>query len=199
MSSIRRQHGSTLITGLVMLVVLTLMVLSAINSGNSNLRIAGNMQTKEEAVAAGQQAIEGYISYNFTANPVASSVAIDINSDNTADYQVAVSQPACTSTVPIPVPQLNPFNPADSQCLLSSAPIGGIITASNTMATSSTSLCYQQNWDIQANVSSLSQNGAAVVLHQGVNLRVQAGTVCPQLKFYAAGFESRPCIRINEP
>lgn len=179
MSAIRRQRGSTLITGLVMLVVLTLMVLSAINSSNSNLRIAGNMQTKEEAVAAGQQAIEAYISYNFTANPIASSVNIDINSDNTSDYQVAVSQPACTSSVPIPVAQLNPFNPADSQCLLSSSPPGGIITASNTMATSSMSLCYQQNWDIQGNVSSLSQNGAAVVLHQGVNLRVPVGTVCP--------------------
>ncbi len=183
MSSLRRQRGSTLITGLVMLVVLTLMVLSAINSSNSNLRIAGNMQTKEEAVAAGQQAIEAYISYNFTANPIASSVGIDINSDNTSDYQVAVSAPACTSTVPIPVSQLNPFNPADSQCLLSSSPPGGqLVQAADGswhVPQQNTSLCFQQNWDIQANVSSLSQNGAAVALHQGVNLRVPIGTTCP--------------------
>jgi Tfp pilus assembly protein PilX len=44
-----RQNGVVLVIGLIMLVLLTLMVVSAINSGTANLRIAGNMQAQDEA------------------------------------------------------------------------------------------------------------------------------------------------------
>ena len=64
-----KQHGATLVTALVMLVVLTLLVLSAIRSSTTNLRIAGNMQMQGEIVEAAQQAAEQIISYNFPANP----------------------------------------------------------------------------------------------------------------------------------
>lgn len=53
-----RQTGSTLLISLIMLVLLTLFVLSAINLTNVNLRVSGNMQVQEEAEAAAQQAID---------------------------------------------------------------------------------------------------------------------------------------------
>ncbi len=62
MTTKNSQRGSTLVVGLVMLVVLTLLVISAIWSSNTNLRIAGNMQMQEEVRTAAQLAIEQEIS-----------------------------------------------------------------------------------------------------------------------------------------
>ena len=57
-NAVHRQHGTSLLLSLVMLVVLTLLVVSAIRMSNSNLKTVGNMQFKNEAAAAAQQAIE---------------------------------------------------------------------------------------------------------------------------------------------
>ena len=45
-----------------MLVLLTLFVLSAINSSTVNLRISSNTQMQDEARAAAQRALEAYVS-----------------------------------------------------------------------------------------------------------------------------------------
>lgn len=95
-----RQTGSTLLVSIIMLVLLTLFVLSAINSGIINLRIAGNTQAQDEARAAGQQAIEQFVgSYaNFYPTPASMpSTGYDINNDGTADYQVSIATAACKS------------------------------------------------------------------------------------------------------
>ena len=52
-----RQSGSTLLISLVLLVMLTLFVLTVINTTNINFRIAGNMKTLSEGQAASQKAI----------------------------------------------------------------------------------------------------------------------------------------------
>ncbi|MGH8830136.1 MAG: pilus assembly PilX family protein, partial [Polaromonas sp.] len=56
-----KQQGATLLVGMIMMVVLTLLVVFSLRSGNTNLRIAGNMQTQAEAAAATQQVIEQVI------------------------------------------------------------------------------------------------------------------------------------------
>jgi Tfp pilus assembly protein PilX len=91
-----KQRGVTLVVTLIMLVLLTLFAVSAINSGMINLRIAGNMQSQDEARAAGQVAIERYISsLNNFQPPVGRTFNVDINNDGTTDFAVAVSQPKC--------------------------------------------------------------------------------------------------------
>src|SRR5437016_5220957 len=94
-----RQAGATLLVSLVMLVLITLLAVSAINSGTINLRIAGNMQSRDEARAAAQQAIEQFISSyaNFYPTPptAATSYNIDIDNNGTNDYVVSVAKPAC--------------------------------------------------------------------------------------------------------
>jgi hypothetical protein len=103
-----KQTGLALVVGLIMLVVLTLLVLSAIHSGTVNLRIAGNMQSQDEARAVAQQAIEQFASdyRNFCTNlPPGACIppspggkpatGYDINNDGTSDYVVVVSKPVC--------------------------------------------------------------------------------------------------------
>ncbi len=56
------QRGMTLVVSLIMLVVITLFVLSAIRLSTANLRTVGNMQARNEAAAASQRAIEDLLS-----------------------------------------------------------------------------------------------------------------------------------------
>lgn len=175
----QKQRGATLITALVMLVALTLLVVSAIRSSNTNLRIAGNMQVSEEATAAAQQAIEQIISGNFTDNPASSVITVDINNNGTPDYTASVAQPACTGSVALMNANLDMSNANDVPCFSSStASNTGIFAASGTPATTGQSWCYAQQWDVQAQATSLTGTGAAVTTHQGVSLRVPAGTTC---------------------
>lgn len=170
MISKNRQHGVTLITALVMLVVLTLLVVSAMRSSNINLRIAGNMQMQEEAVAAAQQATEIILSTNFTTNPVASSVLVTIGQ---ATYTANVLQPTCSGSKPV----LNSEPNIPDECISSGAAQNTGIVFASAPAIGGTSWCYDQQWDVQANVADPS-TGASANMHQGVSLKVPAGTIC---------------------
>lgn len=172
-----KQKGVTLITALVMLVVLTLLVISAIRSSNSNLRIVGNMQLQEEAVAAAQQATEIVLSTNFTASPTA--INMRVNPMNPADvngagsYQVTGPVPTCMGSRPV----LNSDPNIPSECISSgTAQNTGIMFGSAPSATG-TSWCYDQQWDVSASVSD-PNTGANATVHQGVTLKVPAGTTC---------------------
>lgn len=89
------QRGITLIVGLIMLVLITLMVTTAFTLSNTNLKSVSNMQAKNEATAAASQVIEQILSSNFTNAPAAEQVNVDINADGTTDYVVEVATPTC--------------------------------------------------------------------------------------------------------
>lgn len=176
MSSKRRQQGATLFIALIMLVVLTLFAVTAINLSNTNLRIAGNMQARAEVEAAAQQAIEQVISSDFTTNPIAMSIDIDINNDGTKDYTATIPTPVCLSSKPLLNSDLDTSIEADLKCLSSSAAPSGPVGPGGPKSTAQ-SWCYKQQWDVQARVTD-SRTGASVNLHQGVFKRSPAGTTC---------------------
>lgn len=138
------ERGSTLFVGLVMLVVLTLLVISAIRSSSTDLRIAGNMQIQEEAKTAAQDAIDELITNNnFTiSDPVPRTVSV-----NGTNYTVTFGTLNCNSFTP--VSKSDPNLPAE--CL----------------GTAGTTYCYWASWDIPATVTDL-RTGASVTVHQGV-------------------------------
>ncbi|AQV92780.1 hypothetical protein BJN34_02600 [Cupriavidus necator] len=148
----RKEAGISLVVGLVMLVVLTLLVVSAVRMGSASLRIAGNHQTKSEATAAAQQAIEkivGSVTNFYT--PAAQSFDIDINNDGAADYTVTTSAPSCLQTVA-----------ADgySSDFAASAP-------------------QDTFWDIAAVATDKRGSGVSVTVHQGVKVRMDSTATCP--------------------
>ena len=58
----RGQRGISLVVGLIMLLLMTLLAISAFQASNVNLRIAGNMQVRQETLAAAQTATEQVLS-----------------------------------------------------------------------------------------------------------------------------------------
>lgn len=169
-----KQHGSTLIVALVMLMLLTLMAISAMNSTTSNIQVVGNAQFREEASAAAQQGIERVISSNFTVSPAASAIAVSFGA---ANYAASVAAPTCLSSIGLNNDALDPSDPNDAVCLSSgSATNTGIMNASGVVAAGQ-SWCYEQKWDIRATVDD-ANTGANTAVHQGVSMRVPAGTEC---------------------
>jgi Tfp pilus assembly protein PilV len=174
---LHKQYGSTLIVALVMLILLTLIAISAMNATTSSIQVVGNAQFREEANTAAQQAIEGVISSNFTTAPVAATVPVTVGA---ASYTVQVAVPTCTSSIAITNADLDVTKAADLPCIASGAASNtGIMSASGGGAVpTAQSWCYKQRWDIGATVND-ANTGTNAEVHQGVYLRVVAGTACP--------------------
>jgi Tfp pilus assembly protein PilX len=171
------QRGAALVVALIMLVVLTLFVLSVINMSTTNLRVAGNTQARNEALAATQQAIELVASRDFTVAPAATTVAVDINGDGSNDYTVAVDRPLCMNAVPIKTTELDVTLPGDVACFASSASTSAGVVGGTP---GGNSLCANTQWDVRATVSDTGGTGTqtTVTIHQGLGQRVALGTTC---------------------
>jgi Tfp pilus assembly protein PilX len=101
----QNQRGLTLFVAMIILVMITLLVVSAFRVSNTNLKIVGSMQGRQEAVASGQAAIEQVLSSSFfSENPAivaATPIEVDVNGDATADYTVTMARPRCVRTAPV--------------------------------------------------------------------------------------------------
>jgi hypothetical protein len=171
-----------MVVGLIMLVLMTLLAISAFQASNVNLRIAGNMQVRQETLTAAQTAIEEVLSspaFIDTSVPVAAKT-VDLNG---ASYTVNFTPaPTCKSIVDIPSEDLDPLIPDDFVCIPSGALPGsgsGIFLAGG--PPTPPSYCSNTRWALIANVAD-ANTGADTTLEQGVAVRVskaRALTSCP--------------------
>jgi Tfp pilus assembly protein PilX len=156
-----RERGAALVVGLIMLVLITLMLITALNLGTTNFRAMTNMQFRSEAVAAANAAIEQVISSPFTAAPAAESIDVDIDNDAATDYVVNVAVPQCIYAAPA-------FAAAPSSLSLPA-----------TMTVSST---WNTVWDIDASAADTANTGTAVRVRAGVRVLLtdaEKDVVCP--------------------
>lgn len=167
-SSPRAQRGVTLVVGLIMLVLITLVVSTAFMLSTTNLRSVGNMQFRDEAIALANKKIELVLSSPFTDDPAAAaeSIDMDINDDTIPDYSVSIANPTCIRAV---------------QEASTAAPssVTFIAPASN----------YRTVWDIDATVTdptdltvTSASAGTSIRVRQGVRkllTQSQCNAVCP--------------------
>lgn len=154
----KRQAGATLVVGLIMLVLITLVVITAYNLSSTNLKSVGNMQFRDEALAAANMALEQTMGTTFATAPTAATVEVDLNQDGNSDYTVAIAQPACISG------SLVTWSSSEEGGG-SSAELELLESGKNTYLTSAS--FYNTIWDIEATVTDLT-TGASVKVHQGV-------------------------------
>lgn len=176
-----QQTGATLVMGMVMLTLVTLLVVYAIRAGNTNLRIAGNMQVQSEAQQATQQAIEQLIEQIRSAGSMALIPAQTITVRSAgASYAVSTrslgTAGACLMEVPVANADLDPARAEDIPCF-ESQDADKAIRADGTLSTSP-SACKQQHWELQASVND-PVSGAQVSQVQGISIRVPVTVPCP--------------------
>ena len=173
-----RQSGITLVMSLIMLMVLTLLVVSAVRFGNINLKISGNAQTETEAAAATQVAIEQTVK-QVSAAAVTSSVPAQPSlavSTGGASYTVRVEQPICVIARNIKNVELDPSKTDDRLCF-GSSDFDALVGSDGKLLAPPTS-CKGQQWDI-AGTTADTATGAQVSMLQGVSVRVSAEVPCP--------------------
>lgn len=176
-----RERGITLIVSLIMLMVLSLIVVSAIRFGNINLQIAGNVQSQSEASAATQIAIERVLEKVKTASSIESIAAFPaaapqlINAGG-ASYKVASTAPVCLLKKPVSNADLDPAKAADIPCFESQDQDKQETADGQT--TTSPSACNDQRWAVEATVQD-DTTGANVTTVQGFAVRVSAQVKCP--------------------
>src|SRR5438105_15496337 len=103
--SARRQGGMTLLVAMIILVMITLLAVSAYKVSNTNLKVVGSMQGRQEGQASAQAVIEQVLSsLQFTRAPAAVAAThwgVDINGDGTEDFNVLLSpMPKCIRVAP---------------------------------------------------------------------------------------------------
>lgn len=172
------QAGVTLVVSLIMLIVLTLLVVSAIRFGNINLRIAGNAQTDAEAAAATQVAIEKVIEQVIAAEKIDTVPAQPamVVSTGGRSYTVRVEAPACVLTKNVPTTSLDPTLAADKPCIEDTG--GDTLFDQDGNPIPKPSACKDQQWEIGGTLDD-SSSGAKVSMMQGISLRVPAQVACP--------------------
>lgn len=172
------QSGITLVVSLIMLIVLTLLVVSAIRFGNVNLRIASNTQTETEASAAAQVAIEQMLADIVAADkidtvPAKSQLAV---STGGATYKVDVAAPKCVMSSYVKSTELDPTKEADQVCFGGGG--GDPIVGADGKLIAQPTECKAQQWDVAATVNDTS-SGAQLTMLQGVAVRVSLEVQCP--------------------
>lgn len=162
--SVGAQRGATLVVGLIMLVLITLVVTSAFLLSTGNLRSVGNMQFRNEAVAAANAATEEVLNSLLTGGstvaPPEQVIQVDINNDGKTDYTVTIAAPVCV--------RASKAAPGYSSSL----------SLGKTMSTTS---FWNTVWDIQADVND-GATSARVTVRQGVRVLLsesQKASVCP--------------------
>lgn len=178
MSVRHRERGITLVVSLIMLVVLTLIVVSAIQFGNISLKISGNAQAEAEATAATQVAIEKMMKEINAATKidlVPAQPAMQVSTGG-ATYTVKVEKPACVLTSNIVTTELDPSKADDLPCY-EGDPNEKLFDVNGKVIGQPTA-CKNQQWEIAASVDDAA-TGAKVSMLQGVAVRVEAKVGCP--------------------
>lgn len=152
--SFRAQRGATLVTGLILLTLLTLSVSVAFVLSNNNLKSVGNMQSRAEAAAAAEAAVEKLISSDaiFLAPAATTAPA------NEQGVAVSIAAPTCVKTVPVDAQSSADATPTLYQQGVKAA------VASGYMLT---------DWEIVATATSAAA-GASVETHQGIRIMLPA-------------------------
>jgi Tfp pilus assembly protein PilX len=158
----RSERGAALVVGLIMLVLITLMLITALNLGTTNFRAMSNMQFRSEAIAAANSAIETVMSSDFTAAPAAQTVEVDFDNDDVPEYAVQIAEP---------------------QCIYAAQAFGADPSSLSLPASMSVASTWNTVWDLDASVNEADNaGGASVRVRAGVRVllpEAEKDAVCP--------------------
>ena len=146
----RRQRGITLIMGMIMLVLISLILANAFTLSSGNLKSSTNLKFRSEALAAANEAVEQLVGSNFYVLPQAQTYTVNLNNDSSTYYTVSVAIPTCTRAV-------QAYTAAASD-----------VELGTNMSTGDT---WFTDWDIDAKVDD-AVTGSSVRVRQGIRVMI---------------------------
>ncbi len=201
MRTMRAQRGSTLLVVMIFLLIFAIMAAAAFRGSLTSAQAIGNMQWRNEAIVAANDAIDRLISTaDFATKAGATTAAVnlapfqvDVNGDGVNDIStslpvvtvdgLAKAGPRCRRAEPIPTKDLDPALDADKGCFGSSSSgssglgieVGGGIAT----VVQSPSLCSNTEWTITVRaVDAVTNTSVDVVQGVGVRVPTTAVPVC---------------------
>ena len=161
--SFKKQEGATLLIGLVMLILLTLMAVTTFNIGKGNLQIVGNMQFRNETLREAEKAVEIAIS---------KPTGVSVPTTTTAGGYVVTVTPTLVQAHVKKNSVINLNNASEVGCTLGAAQNFGVQGAAT-----GNSLCAKTLYNVRVTAVDTVTN-ATVVIDQGVSVQVPADKVC---------------------
>jgi Tfp pilus assembly protein PilX len=186
MSMRSRQQGATLLVSLIILVLMTLLGVSSFLLGKNNMQTVGNMQQRNEAMAAAQETVEETVSktqfFETPTNAVpngcaANTKCVDVNADGKSDVTVVLATPKCLQAQVVQNAALNYANAEDAGCAVGAGQ--GLFGVEG--ATTGNSLCADSVWELSAEATD-DVTESKVTVTQGAAVRVSTdniATSCP--------------------
>lgn len=159
----QRERGAVLLVSLIMLTLIALAVASAYFLSSSNLQSVGNMQHRNEAIAAADEKIELVVNNLLKTSggallpPAGLDEGVDVDGDGTNDYQVVIATPTCLEVAQVAAG--TGAGQGTSEALNPSAGGYSVSGAHNTL------------WNIEATATNLA-TGTQVVITHGVRVQV---------------------------
>ncbi|WP_342616221.1 pilus assembly PilX N-terminal domain-containing protein [Rhodoferax sp. GW822-FHT02A01] len=191
-ASPQKQTGITLVVGLIMLIIMSLLAIAVYHMSSSQTLVVSNAQHTNEAKDAAQAAIETVINSGAFAASTSTAptvVNVDMTGSGNSPIKVTVAKPICLETVPIPAATVNAAylsdikanNTVDSAWAgcLQNPPGSGSSGVSGVNVGLST--CDNSIWDVTAEAQDAA-TGTDVTISQGVGVLIsqdQSSTSCP--------------------
>jgi hypothetical protein len=193
------QRGSVLLVAMVILLTAAILAAAAFRGSLTSTRAIGNMQFRNEAITAANDAIDRLLSTaDFATNTAVvtgqvndAPFQVDINGDGVNDIQTSFpvvtldgvdrAGPRCLRAEAIPSKDLDPSKPEDLGCFSTSGSGSsglGIAIAGGGVGTvqQSPSLCSNTEWSITVRATDAVTNTSVDVV-QGVGVRVPTTSV----------------------
>ena len=182
------QRGSTLIIGLVMLLLTSISLVTVYNMTQTSVNIVQNLQSQNNAVDLANSTLEAAISTTRVVNAPGAVFLVgcqdslntrcyDIDADGETDVSVELTpDPFCVQSQIIQNNQLNLADPVDASCVISTRTDYGVVGSAN-----QNSLCANSMWEVTAVASDeLSSTRQTIRGNYGVRVSTDAvDTSCP--------------------
>ena len=188
MKNLNSQQGTTLLVAMIMLVLITLIVINTVNLGGGSMQTVSNMQFRNQAGAAAEEALQEVISnkrffetpetvFATACNGSYNAKCVDTNSDSQPDVTVTLTpNPTCVQARVLTNADLNMNVKEDADCATPPAQ-----EAFGMAAPTTKSECARSMWEIRAEARDLVTEANAVAT-QGVSVTVPKNSVdtsCP--------------------
>ncbi len=182
------QHGSTLVVGLIMLILTSISLITLYNTTQTSVNIVNNLQNQNAAVDLANSTLEEAISNTRVVNAPSAVFLVgcddslntrcyDINGDGNNDVSVQLTpDPFCLQSQIIQNNQLDLTDPVDASCVISTRTDFGVIGSAN-----QNSLCANSLWQVAAVATDqVSGTNQTVRGNYGVRVSTDAvNTSCP--------------------